>query len=139
MHTLHLIAARVPGLQSWPGEGRLFITPTITHQQQQQLTLALQHLYTNSDAGDGDPADVTAAARGLKGCAGSCSNGGTPQEQRNGEARRSSAAAGAAALEDAALAAADPLPNGRGQQHPQQASSSSSSPWCTLKSPTRSL
>lgn len=58
MHTLHLTASPVAALQSLPGGGHLYVTPSLTQQQQGQLVAALQALY----AQDPQPPPVGAAA-----------------------------------------------------------------------------
>ena len=45
MHTLCLTTSRVASLQSLSGGGRLYVTPSLTQQQQEQLVGALQALY----------------------------------------------------------------------------------------------
>jgi hypothetical protein len=69
LHTLHLTASPVASLRSLPGGGRLYVTPTLTQQQQDKLVQALQALYTQDteqpstpDAPPGSAASVAAAA-----------------------------------------------------------------------------
>ena len=70
MHTLHLTASPVPALQSLPGSGRLYVTPSLTQQQQDQLVRALQALYT-PDPQQTQPS-MPAAPRGPAAAAASC-------------------------------------------------------------------
>lgn len=46
-HALRLTTSPVPGLQSLPGGGRLYVTPSLTQQQLSQLAQALQALYAH--------------------------------------------------------------------------------------------
>ena len=71
LHTVHLTAGAVLALSSLPGGGRLYVTPSLTQQQQGQLVRALVALYAHGTqpllpsmrvAQPGPAADAPAAA-----------------------------------------------------------------------------
>jgi small ubiquitin-related modifier len=71
MHTLHLTASPVHGLQHLPGGGRLYVTPSLTKQQQEQLVQALKQLYIQDqqDASSSHALQPQNAKRAVKGTA----------------------------------------------------------------------
>ena len=120
MHTLYLTTSPVPSLQSLPGGGRLYVTPTLSQQQQGQLVQALQGLYaqdTEPCTVDGLPGSAAAAAaaagQGLEPAAAAAAAGGSG----NGPA---AAAAAAAAADHGSKPAAKRCRAGVEQPPPQQ-------------------
>lgn len=110
MHTLLLTATPAPGLQSLPGGGRLYVTPTLTQQQQAQLVEALQQLYAE-DVPDApvDPENRTQSIAAAAFGAGRAAAAGAAAAGR-GAAAGPAARATRSTARAAGLAAADTAP-----------------------------